>query len=59
MKCEHATTHSQREEGLRSQTLRTYTLTDAHVSFPHLLLGEPLLDLLVITDVINDGLRKL
>lgn len=35
----------------------TYTLKKAF--FPHLLLGEPLLDLLIVTDVIDDGLRKL
>ena len=52
--CEPAKTHSQHETGLSE-----WALTKTHSTLPHLLLSKPLLDLLIVTDIINHGLRKL
>lgn len=42
-----------------AEVVYTEALTKAHSSLAHLLLGEPLLDLLVITDVVDNWFRKL
>lgn len=54
MRCEPTKSHGQRETGLNE-----WALTETHSALPHLLLSKPLLDLLIVTDIINHGLRKL